>query len=151
MAAALDTAWPSLAQIPKPRLRYAALAAGCTLACCGLTTLYYWDPASAGGLQLCPLHALTGYYCPGCGTLRGIHQLLHGNLATALAYNPVMVLAVPLAVYLLCSEIVAVGWNKRLPKPDPSPRLLWGLLCFLIAFGILRNIPCYPLTLLAPH
>ena len=147
----MNSTWPSLTQIAEPRLRYAALAAGCALGCCGLTALYYWDPGATAGFQLCPLRALTGYYCPGCGTLRGLHRLLHGNLAAALAYNPLMVMTVPLAIYWLCSEIAAVAWNKKLPKPELSPRLLWGTLYFLIAFGILRNVPFYPLTLLAPH
>lgn len=146
----MTAAWPSLSEIKAPAFRNGLLAAGCTLTCCGLAVLYHWDPATSA-ISLCPLRAFTGYYCPGCGMTRALHQLLHGNAAAALAYNPLVVLTLPIAMYWLISEIMLIGWNKKLPRPQPTPRLLWSVLMVVIAFGILRNIPYYPLTLLAPH
>jgi hypothetical protein len=59
-------------------------------------TLYYrFDPAQAGFFPPCPLRALTGLPCPGCGSQRCLHQLLHGNLHKAFALNPLLVLALP--------------------------------------------------------
>jgi len=31
-----------------------------------------------------------------------------------------------------------------------KPRWIWALLAAIVAFGVLRNIPIYPFTLLAP-
>ena len=49
----------------------------------GVVMLRFFDPATSGMFPPCPVHYLTGWYCPGCGSLRAIHQLLHGNLRAA--------------------------------------------------------------------
>jgi hypothetical protein len=82
---------------------------------------------------------------------RALHQLLHGHIAGALAYNPLIAIIMPLGLYWLLSEIVMLVWNRELPRPRPTPRRLWIVLIAVIAFGIVRNIPSYPFTLLAPH
>jgi Protein of unknown function (DUF2752) len=40
----------------------------------------YFNPTTAGFFPVCPLYALTGYACPGCGMTRGLHALLHGDV-----------------------------------------------------------------------
>jgi len=57
--------------------------------CCAWSIVLY-DPAEAHFFPQCPLHALTGLYCPGCGTTRVFHHLLHGDPAGAFAMNPLM-------------------------------------------------------------
>ena len=49
----------------------------------GLTVVYFFDPRNPGPYPICPFFGLTGCYCPGCGTLRALHQLLHGNPVAA--------------------------------------------------------------------
>lgn len=61
----------------------------------GLVFLYFWNPSEISGFPKCPFFALTGYQCPGCGTLRGIHALLHFRIMDALGHNPFMVVSVP--------------------------------------------------------
>ncbi|MGA9994581.1 MAG: DUF2752 domain-containing protein, partial [Pyrinomonadaceae bacterium] len=92
-----------------------------------------------------------GLHCPGCGTLRGLHQLLHGNLAAAFAFNPLMVLSLPFIGYGLTSRALFGFTGRALPKFFIPP--IWIKLLFFVvmAFWILRNIPSYPFTLLAPH
>ena len=106
-----------------------------------LTTLYAVDPNQPGHYPTCPFLALTGWYCPGCGALRAVHDLLHLDLAGALARNPLTVLAVP---YLV---LAAVTWALRLTG-RPAPRstalpawVLWTLLGVVLLFGVLRNLP----------
>ena len=36
----------------------------------------------------CLFYALTDLYCPGCGTLRGLHELLHGRIGIAHGPKP---------------------------------------------------------------
>ncbi|MGB9180269.1 MAG: DUF2752 domain-containing protein [Pyrinomonadaceae bacterium] len=132
----------------RERLLIAALTLA-TLA--ALLFLHLYNPVSSGLYPPCPFHALTGLHCPGCGTLRGLHQLLHGNLAAAFAFNPLMVLSLPFIGYGLISRALFGFTGRALPKFFIPP--LWIKLLFVVvmAFWILRNIPSYPFTLLAPH
>lgn len=104
-------------------------------------TLYAVDPNEPGHYPTCPFLATTGWFCPGCGALRGIHDLLHGDVAGALARNPMTVLAVP---YLL---LAWVAWALRATGRDVPrstslpPWTLWLLLAAVLAFGVLRNLP----------
>ncbi len=113
-----------------------------------LVAVYFANPFVPGGLlPPGPLHALTGLWCPGCGTTRAIHALLHGHLALALSMNPLAVLSLPLLpviVYLNGPHAAARGPLARLLC---SPRA-WAVL--LVAYGVLRNLPWPPFSWLAP-
>jgi hypothetical protein len=104
-------------------------------------TLYAVDPNEPGHYPTCPWLATTGWYCPGCGALRGLHDLLHGDVTGALARNPMMVLAVPyLLVAWLAWALRATG--RPIPRSTSLPSwTLWLLLGVVVAFGVLRNVP----------
>ncbi|OAN40292.1 hypothetical protein A4X20_14295 [Mycolicibacterium iranicum] len=52
------------------------------------------DPTTPGGiLPMCPTKSLLGIDCPGCGTLRTIYSLLHGDVMSALRFNALAVMA----------------------------------------------------------
>lgn len=101
---------------------------------------YLFDPAQWMFLPRCPLHTLTGLYCPGCGSTRAMHQLAQGHLAAAFGLNPLAVCAIPLLGYLALRDRAITL----------RPIWIWVLAGMICAFGILRNIPAYPFTLLAP-
>jgi hypothetical protein len=104
-------------------------------------TLYAVDPNEPGHYPTCPFLAMTGWYCPGCGALRGLHDLLHGDVAGALARNPMMVLAVP---YLLLAWVTWIlrATGRRAPRSTSLPPwAIWALLAVVVAFGVLRNLP----------
>ena len=67
----------------------------------GCVLLYCFNPTEIGWMPKCPFLALTGLKCPGCGTLRGIHFLLHLRFADAWKMNPFLLIALPLAGALL--------------------------------------------------
>jgi ABC-type spermidine/putrescine transport system permease subunit II len=46
----------------------------------------------------CLFKKLTGLNCPGCGSSRALHQLMHGNLLPALDYNILVVIFLPFIV-----------------------------------------------------
>ena len=56
--------------------------------------------ATAGALMLaswrCPIHAVTGWYCPGCGGTRAVGALLRGDVVAALRDNLLMFTVLPL-------------------------------------------------------
>lgn len=69
--------------------------------------LFYFlvDPASTGLVPKCPFLMMTGYECPGCGSQRMLHALLHGDLGRAWHYNSLLMLMLPWIVLLLASEV----------------------------------------------
>jgi hypothetical protein len=99
----------------------------------------------------CLFHRTTGLECPGCGMTRAAHALLTGDLARAFRCNPLGVVLLPLA--LLGCALELAGWVRARPLPW---RLhfgvvgTWILAGAVIAFGILRNIPMWPFSLLSP-
>ena len=98
------------------------------------------DPNVAGHYPTCPFLWLTGWYCPGCGSLRAVHALAHLDVATALARNPFAVAMVPVLVWIW------LRWAARSAAGRPRttaahPALIWGLLVAVLVFWVLRNLP----------
>jgi hypothetical protein len=102
--------------------------------------LFLFDPATMPLLPPCPFHLLTGLYCPGCGATRALHKLAHGNFTAALKLNPLVVTG-------LLSGGVSAAFRKHRGLPGWFLPLL---LATIGLFGIMRNIPLFPCTLLAP-
>jgi hypothetical protein len=131
-----------------PRIGAAAIA----LLIVGVGAMtYVLTPGHSSLIPPCPFYRLTGLHCPGCGMLRSLHQLLHGNLLGAWRFNPFVVVYVPLTGYALAFLGALAISGKRLASPSIPPKVAWGALIAILAFGVARNIPVYPLTLLAPH
>jgi len=120
-----------------PILTTAGLAAGCLYV--GLV-----DPRT-GVFPVCPFHAVTGWWCPGCGTTRALHALLHGHLGVAVHDNVAFVMVLPLLVYSY------LAWLRPRSRWRPfvlGPWMTWGALTGLVVFGVLRNLE--PFRFLAP-
>jgi hypothetical protein len=121
----------------------AVLLAAAAIAIVGVLVVF--DPHGAPSvLPPCPFHALTGLFCPGCGTTRALHALLHGNLGLAVRMNALTVAAIP--------AIALMAWNTRFPGRMRLPRLSdarpW--LVVVVTFAVLRNLPWVPFVWLAP-
>jgi hypothetical protein len=113
---------------------FAAVAAGAGV-------LFLFDPNKYPIYPLCPLHQLTGWSCPGCGTLRAVHQLAHGNFAAAWQLNPLTVSLMPVGVWLGLRELVWQFYGVRWPGLVTRPAFGWALLAIALLFGIVRNLP----------
>jgi hypothetical protein len=133
-----------------PTRTCAELLAGLGLIAASVVVLRFFDPVSSILFPPCPLHWLTGLYCPGCGSLRAFHQLLHGNLGNAFAFNPFAVLALPFLAYGGLSYVVFRMRGRHLPRVFLPAGWIWTLGLAIVVFGIARNIPMYPFSLLAP-
>src|SRR6266513_4699752 len=57
--------------------------------------LFFFSPSQYPFYPRCPLHAMTGLHCPGCGSLRAVHSLLHGDIGAALHFNALLILSLP--------------------------------------------------------
>jgi hypothetical protein len=114
--------------------------AGAAVAFAAWILFFLIDPATQPLLPPCLFHAFTGLYCPGCGATRALHQLAHGHFMDALKLNALVVLGIPLGC------LIAIC-RKRYNLPAWCLRTL--LVCIAV-FGVVRNIPLFPFTLLAP-
>lgn len=105
------------------------------------TALHLRDPHVVGSWGLCPFHAVTGLWCPGCGGLRAIGDLTHGDVGAALSSNV-------LAVVLVAVLVVAFGaWVARRWRGVTDRMLVlsnrWSVsvLVLLAVFTVARNLP----------
>ena len=115
-----------------------------------LALVYLVNPSGSTAYPPCPFHALTGLYCPGCGSLRAIHQLLHGHVGAALRLNILMVMLLPYVAYGMATEVKRLLGERLLPALPGAAYWARTLLVIVIAYWILRNMPVYPFMLLAP-
>ncbi|MDX9723411.1 MAG: DUF2752 domain-containing protein [Myxococcota bacterium] len=107
------------------------------------------DPRQPGFYPPCVFHAVTGAHCPGCGTLRALHSLFHGRFLDALDYNPLMILSLPFLAWVGLRRSLEI-WSL-LPPPRPlAPWLGRSILILILLYWLLRNLPWWPLTVLAP-
>lgn len=116
-----------------------------------LSLLYFFYPATANHFYPgCALYRFTGFYCPACGSQRAFSELLHGHVLLAARNNFLFVVAVFLLVFWLGKNgrVLLKGQIKF--NQTPSPLFLWTALILILAFGLLRNIPCEPFTYLTP-
>lgn len=110
------------------------------------------DPNVPGHYPLCPTKAFTGLDCPGCGGLRAVHALMHGDLRGALDHNALAVL-----VLIPGSVVLWTRWLRRTWRgpdagadaatdtvPVPSPALLWTTVALVVAFTVARNVTAVP-------
>jgi hypothetical protein len=141
---------PPTAKPPQRAVAAGWVALGSATLVAGVTILFLFDPSESALYPPCPFRACTGLYCPGCGTTRALYALLHGNFGEAFGLNPLMVLLLPLlGCYLICYTISGAR-GRPLPVHLLSPS--WGWLAFgtILAYWMLRNVPLYPFSLLAP-
>lgn len=96
----------------------------------------------------CLFHALTQLYCPGCGATRAVLALLQLDFIRAVRMNALFVL---LALPILCTLALEGSCGKLFFSARAHKTLVYGFLVAALAFTLLRNIPAYPFTLLAPY
>jgi len=112
-----------------------------------LAILFFVDPRTARFAPVCPLHFTTGLHCPGCGTGRALHALVHGDLARAIRLNVLAVAAIP--VFLALAARAALRPAERLPVPPLWLRI--AVYVLLVTFFVARNLPFEPFASLAPR
>lgn len=70
----------------------------------GMTVLYLYNPLEHSFYPRCPFFVWTGLKCPGCGTARAMHQLVHGNILAAIRFNGILAVAIPVLVAIVFSD-----------------------------------------------
>src|SRR5687767_14688281 len=116
-------------------------AAGAATMLGGAAAVAYFDPAKANFFPVCPLLALTGFACPGCGLTRGFHSLFSGDIIPAIDFNALIPLWAVMFAWIFVSLLLTAGRGRGLKMWPPYPRFLWVFMIVLLGFGVLRNIP----------
>ncbi|GAA2438190.1 hypothetical protein GCM10010191_61690 [Actinomadura vinacea] len=99
------------------------------------------DPNEPGNYPTCPFLALTGFQCPGCGALRTLHALAHGQFGTAIALNVFVVSMVPVLAFFWLRWTVARARGRPARRKAGEPRVIWGLFAGVMCFWLIRNLP----------
>jgi len=122
------------------RLRTPLLSAAAVAA--ASLALHVRDPHVSHSWGVCPLYALTGIYCPGCGGLRGVNDLTNGHVAQAASSNVLLVLALPFAAWFFGRWTYA-AWTGREIRAIPTlPRAVTATLVVVaVVFTVARNLP----------
>ncbi|GIG35584.1 DUF2752 domain-containing protein [Cellulomonas pakistanensis] len=139
----MATAAPPETLAPRARLRAAAaplaVAGGAAVAALGLVLR---DPHGSGSWGVCPMYALTGAFCAGCGGLRATHDLLVGDLAGAWAMNPLWVLLVPVLAALWVRWLVrALRTGRRAAAPPAWVAV--AAVAVVLLYSVARNVPAW--------
>jgi len=107
----------------------------------GAIYLFVFDPSVPGHFPPCPTRFLTGLLCPGCGSLRALHEILHLRLASAYDFNPLAIVLLP----LLCWTVIWSAWfavsGRQLWRPAFGGKFPMTFLVLILAFAVVRNFP----------
>lgn len=82
---------------------------------------------------------LTGLKCPGCGSQRAIHALLHLDVGDAFRYNAMLVFAIPFLLFYAMAFVL----RKRIPAlyyAVQSRPVILSVLVLVIAWWLMRNL-----------
>jgi hypothetical protein len=114
------------------RLRIASTA---LLALMGGWVLYTFPPSSSRFYPRCAFHALTGLDCPGCGSTRALHELLHGHVGAAFRLNPL----------LFALMIAGAFAMPSLMRGETPPFVMtrwfgWGSVIVVLGWWVVRNL-----------
>lgn len=88
----------------------------------------------------CVWKGITGTDCPGCGSQRMAHALLHADFDAAWRANPFLMLLLPLIPLYAWAETMRTA-RPKLYKALHRPAAVRMLIVAVLIWWILRNIP----------
>ncbi|MBO4371372.1 MAG: DUF2752 domain-containing protein [Bacteroidales bacterium] len=102
-----------------------------------------YDPETSGvRFPKCGFYVLTGYKCPGCGTQRALHHLLHGDIIGAVKQNFLVFLAAPFILLVTLAKKNS-RFSEKFPRIAAAFTGYRSTLIAVVAifvFWITRNI-----------
>jgi len=127
------------------RSQWWAPVGAAALAACGCATLWFADPTTPGGvLPVCPTKALFGIDCPGCGGMRMVYSLMHGNIGAAVHYNALSIVAVAMMVWAYGAWVLGLLQKRRVRSWQHISWLPKAALPVVLVWFVVRNLPWAP-------
>jgi hypothetical protein len=112
--------------------------------------LEHYAPDATGPYPPCLLHAWTGLHCPGCGSTRALHALVHGKFGAAFGFNSLAMLFFT----AMLPWTVRQGWlglrHNQFATLALPPNTGWAVVWVVTGFTLARNLPWPPFSWLAP-
>ncbi len=102
---------------------------------------YIFNPEEVLLFPTCPFLHITGYECPGCGTQRALHSLLHLNIVDAFRYNALILFLIPYIVLGFYLEFL--NGKKHHPRLERLFFGKWGariVIGAILSYWVIRNI-----------
>jgi hypothetical protein len=123
------------------------MVAASTMVVCA--AVWVGDPATPNGpLPVCPTKALLGIDCPGCGSLRMLYSLMHGNLVAATRFNALALIAVLLLVWAYLAWTYGRMVGRRIRSWQHYRWSAVVTLALVTVWLVVRNIPFAPFSTL---
>lgn len=107
----------------------------------GLLFYFLYNPESNSFLLKCPFKIFTGFDCPGCGSQRALHSLLHGEFQNAFAYNPLFIIAIPYVFVGILFEWFGLKYtHPQMRKIMFGTNAIYVITVLIILYFIGRNL-----------
>ena len=111
------------------RANVALLVLGASTLLAVSLVVYFFDPVTTWFYPPCVFNLLTGMLCPGCGGTRALHALLHGDVAAAFAFNPLLFVAMGTGAFVTVRpSLLTKTW------------FAWTCGVVLLSWGVIRNL-----------
>jgi hypothetical protein len=122
------------------------VAASTSLVC---AAIWVGDPTTPNGpLPTCPTKALLGIDCPGCGSMRMLYSVLHGDVLAAARFNALGLAALVLLVWAYLAWTYGRVTGKRIRSWQQGRWSATVTLVLVAAWFVVRNLPFAPFTAL---
>ena len=105
----------------------------------GLAVVFRFPPEEHSFYPRCPVYLTTHWLCPGCGSTRALHALLHLDLASALHYNALFTVLAPFICLWLGFCCYRVMRYDRFPNVAIPRAVTACLIVTVVLFTVARN------------
>ena len=123
-------------ELMKPRT-YTGISAAAVLGV--LALVYRFPPTEYSFYPRCPIYLTTHWLCPGCGSTRALHSLLHFDIQAALHYNALFTLLFPFACLWLGFICYRTMRYDQFPKLAFPRSVAACLIVTVLLFTVARN------------
>ena len=107
--------------------------------------IYHFVHEKTGFGIPCPIHELTGFYCPGCGITRLLFALIHGHIKEAFMYNQLVFIMLPFLLFYVVYSVYLYITDKKDNIISRIPKFVFVILLIIVlAWGVIRNLSFFP-------
>ncbi|OBF92887.1 hypothetical protein A5791_13540 [Mycobacterium sp. 852002-51163_SCH5372311] len=130
--------------VPRSLAAPLLVAASTTVVC---AAIWVGDPTTPHGpLPVCPTKALLGIDCPGCGSLRMLYSLMHGNVLAAARFNALGLVALAFLAWAYLAWTYGRLTGRQIRSWQHQRWAAAVTLVLTVAWFVVRNIPFPPFS-----